>query len=733
MPVLPVATRHGAADAMFQTSQTATESGMSSAREDYLPLLVVSDQKPSDGNTEADEMEEAILQDLISYTVKREELQRVLKEYQDSHVARCKPLEMELVDVLAQVSFKLVELESIRASRFEDGPPPGPKCLRWVDGDMYNLACMVVIFCNFATMILELTNKDNTKKFWLVDQIFLCWYVSELVLKVTLFQRKFFVGPCTMEVFFHYLDLIIVLSGIFDQWVLPALGDGGHSGKGHGNHLLPFQINPSSLRALRILRVTRMLRLVKALNLLFNMDLAWADGKEFECICTVVIFINSITMGMELDIQWDGWVWVNMAFLCVYTFETLLKMKRHKWNYFTHDKLASWHWLDFVIVSTGIVEMCGIPAYHAIMFYVTGAPAHDNTKGSILSVIRILRLLRVLRLYKLLTFSKSLRKLVTGIADAMHGTIWVIILTFVVLYIFAIIFTTLVGQGMVFDKGAPPEAQETFGSVEQSLYMLFKLMNDDQSVVMFTNSVWVRLLFMLSMVVLNWVMLATLTSVVTDHMNSATSRADKEEEEKNNEVERQYKANRLMDLFEKMDIDGNGLVERKEFEAMLMKHYERNELMESTGLKGGDLAELFEYLSHDTAEQTKVINYEDFIEKLTAQGKTATEKAIYRLESQMRQAEKRNQQRFDNLITMLEVPSGERKRLATTAVTLPGPEQAEWRTFARQVELQEQEEELQLRKDKIKKGLDVDDADVTPSSRPRIVRVVTKHTTGLSP
>jgi len=336
-------------------------------------------------------------------------------------------------------------------------------------------------------------------------------------------------------------------------------------------------------------------------------------------------------------------------------------------------------------------------------------------------------------LYKLLTFSKSLRKLVTGIADAMHGTIWVIILTFVVLYIFAIIFTTLVGQGMVFDKGAPPEAQETFGSVEQSLYMLFKLMNDDQSVVMFTNSVWVRLLFMLSMVVLNWVMLATLTSVVTDHMNSATSRADKEEEEKNNEIERQYKANRLMDLFEKMDMDGNGLVERKEFEAMLMKHYERNELMESTGLKGSDLAELFEYLSHDTAEHTKVINYEDFIEKLTAQGKTATEKAIYRLESQMRQAEQRNQQRFDNLITMLEVPSGERKRLATTAVTLPGPEQAEWRTFARQVELQELEEELQLRKDKIKKGLDVDDADVSPSSRPRIFRVVTKKTTGLSP
>jgi len=170
---------------------------------------------------------------------------------------------------------------------------------------------------------------------------------------------------------------------------------------------------------------------------------------------------------------------------------------------------------------------------------------------------------------------------------------------------------------------------------------------------------------------------------------------------------------------------------------MLMKHYERTELLEVTGLKGVDLAELFEYLSHDTGEQTKVINYEDFIEKLTAQGKTATEKAIYRLESQMRKAEKRNQQRFDNIITMLEAPVGERKRMATKTVTLPGPEQAEWRAFARQVEQQEHEEELQLRKEKIKKGLDFDDVDATPptpSGRTRIAPVVTKHPMpGLSP
>merc|ERR1719203_964869 len=102
--------------------------------------------------------------------------------------------------------------------------------------------------------------------------------------------------------------------------------------------------------------------------------------------------------------------------------------------------------------------MLMIPAYQALVSLVVGQSDGVMPDQSALSVIRIFRLLRVLRLYRLLTFCKSLKKLVLGIADAMQGTIWVIILTFVVLYIFAIVFSTLVGSGIVFDGATPAAA-----------------------------------------------------------------------------------------------------------------------------------------------------------------------------------------------------------------------------------------------------------------------------------
>merc|ERR1719410_1574412 len=105
-----------------------------------------------------------------------------------------------------------------------------------------------------------------------------------------------------------------------------------------------------------------MFRLVKALKLLFNMDLAWTESRRFEAFTTTVIMINSITMGMELDIPWDGWSWVNTVFLMIYTFEVLVKIKRYKRLYFYHPTNFYWHWLDFIIVCSGLIEMFGLPA-----------------------------------------------------------------------------------------------------------------------------------------------------------------------------------------------------------------------------------------------------------------------------------------------------------------------------------------------------------------------------------
>merc|ERR1712232_673156 len=97
--------------------------------------------------------------------------------------------------------------------------------------------------------------------------------------------------------------------------------------------------------------------------------------------------------------------------------------------------------------------------------------------------------------------------------DAMK---WVMTLTFLLLYGGAIVFTSLIGHGYIYSSKSeiPPEANLYFGTVAQSSFSLFKLMNGDTSVVEpITKDMKGRLLFVAFMVISNWAVLAILTSV----------------------------------------------------------------------------------------------------------------------------------------------------------------------------------------------------------------------------
>lgn len=626
-------------------------------------------------------------------TEKIEELKKFVER-------RTRPLLDELGEIQAHIVRDNYELDKIKQQKAGDAEetPPGPRSLRWVEGDVYTMLCMGVIVLNFGVMVLEMKSSEVVLEYWVLDQLFMIWYVVELTLKVALHQRRFLVGKLTSDRMFHWLDMIIVLSGVLDQWLMPVL-----RGVSKGGFALPF--NPSALRLLRILRVTRMFRLCKALYLLTMMDLSWTDGRRFESFTTSVILINSVTMGLELDVEWQGFHWMNLVFLVIYTFEVIVKLKRHKSGFFFGPS-AAWHVMDLFIVTGGIVEMLAMPAYDTMVYTITGKPPKYEVPSGILSLLRIFRLLRVLRLYRLLTSVRALKKLVLGIADAMQGTIWVIILTFLVLYIFAIVFTTLVGRGIVVDKVDHKEAVDTFGTVEMSLYMLFKLMNDDQSVVMFTDSVWVKVLFMLSMVVLNWVMLATLTSVVTDHMNSATARAEKAEEKLECEDRQRESETRLIAIFREMDTDNSGFIDNAEFKKMLESSLLRQELQEASGLSTRDLVELFDYLSHDAKEDPtkRVILYQDFVNKLKREGEPASERTVFRLEEEMRSSERRMEQRFENLMRLVQEPRGQVHQLA---VKVPGPTIPRWELEAKELEHTEAEEDKRRRGEIEDDGIEV--------------------------
>merc|ERR1719446_1561000 len=154
--------------------------------------------------------------------------------------------------------------------------------------------------------------------------------------------------------------------------------------------------------------------------------------------------------------------------------------------------------------------------------------------GDLMTTLRMARLLRILRLVRLVKNIPPLFTLIVGILQAMQGMAWVLVLTAVFLYAFALLSVRLIGHGLVFGGNAPPEVAQIFPTVPQSMFVLFKVMNGDTEPVepLFQALPLSKLAFVLYMVVSSWAILSILTAVVSENMINATEkhREDLEEE-----------------------------------------------------------------------------------------------------------------------------------------------------------------------------------------------------------
>jgi len=137
-------------------------------------------------------------------------------------------------------------------------------------------------------------------------------------------------------------------------------------------------------------------------------------------------------------------------------------------------------------------------------------------------------------------------------------------------------------------------------------------------------------------VVSNWMVLAILTAVVSENMISATKdfmEAERQDDLLKNKVEN---GERLVALFKEIDKDGDGTIDKGEFDSLLADEGLCNELSEATELERHDLKDLFLFLSHEDGFGNWRIDYEDFIEKLQDENKSVRERSLFRLEKQMR-------------------------------------------------------------------------------------------------
>ena len=156
-------------------------------------------------------------------------------------------------------------------------------------------------------------------------------------------------------------------------------------------------------------------------------------------------------------------------------------------------------------------------------------------------------------------------------------------------------FTSLVGQGYIYSSPdeIPEEAVQNFGSVWRSFLALFKLMNDDQSVVApIITTVTGQILFYSFMMLSNWMMLAILTSVVSDNMMSASRVKEEEDRRKSLQEDQQRARRRITSIFHQLDEDQNGSISEQEMVQLLSDPNLQAELCEASRLDPADLVEM---------------------------------------------------------------------------------------------------------------------------------------------
>lgn len=495
---------------------------------------------------------------------------------------------------------------------------PGPSCLRFVDGDIFTLVACLVIVANIVTMVLEYIDDHYREEFFWPDQCFMVFYVIELLLKALYFQKSLLCGPCG-DVWWYWMDLVIVVTGVFDMWIMrPMLG--------------PNASSASCLSYLRALRLARLAKLLGYVYVFLMSDMSWTDGERFQSFIMGVIGFNAILIGLEADLpHFFLWFYIEHVLLCIFTFELFARIKRDKFMFFCQDYV--WNYLDFIIVAGGIVDQWAMPAMALIQRLLGKESRKSGNLGHFMVMLRMARLLRILRLVRLVKSIEPLYTLIDGIVKAMQGMGWVMVLTMTVLYVCAILGVKLIGHGLVIGSDAPEEVYATFPSIPDSMFNLFMVMNADLSSMedLLNHLPLAKYALMFYVVLTNWAIFSILTAVVGDSMTQA-SEALEEENAKQEEAEHAVdSAEQLYQIFGELDKDQNDQIEKKDFDSLLANELRSKELCHAAGLSPSELQDLFLILSDEGSGGEPVIPRAEFVNGLQSDRNKVTEREMRRL------------------------------------------------------------------------------------------------------
>eukprot|EP00747_Dinoflagellata_sp_TGD_P091365 gnl/TRDRNA2_/TRDRNA2_165028_c0_seq2.p1 gnl/TRDRNA2_/TRDRNA2_165028_c0~~gnl/TRDRNA2_/TRDRNA2_165028_c0_seq2.p1 ORF type:complete len:710 (-),score=118.61 gnl/TRDRNA2_/TRDRNA2_165028_c0_seq2:61-2190(-) len=188
---------------------------------------------------------------------------------------------------------------------------------------------------------------------------------------------------------------------------------------------------------------------------------------SFQVLVLTAIFANTLTMGLEVDMpeQADFFYVCEIVFLVIFLLEMAFKLRDERLRYFT----SIWNLFDFFLVMMSLVNTC-------ILQPVVGSVTIARKS----SMLRILRLVRIVRMVRLLKTFKELVIIIKGITSSVRTIGWVTLLLVILLYVVAIICTTVIGQEEdMYDYQEEVQIKfnnyQYFGNIPRSMYTLINI------------------------------------------------------------------------------------------------------------------------------------------------------------------------------------------------------------------------------------------------------------------
>lgn len=188
----------------------------------------------------------------------------------------------------------------------------------------------------------------------------------------------------------------------------------------------------------------------------------------FQVSTVILIAANAVCIGLETDMP-DLWFWgyLEWTFLVFFAFELSLRLivvTPRKFFCCEAESDAVWNIFDFALVVVGFLSnlICLIKPKHSF----------GKADTTLFRIVRLFRLLRILRVVRVFRFLKQLYLLAYGFFEGAMAVFWVAVLASSIMYCCSIILVRVYGS-------LPDEdgfISQRFTSVPQAMFTLFQIM-----------------------------------------------------------------------------------------------------------------------------------------------------------------------------------------------------------------------------------------------------------------